>query len=46
MRGVRTLWGAIITDKTTKLKICIARWSTVAKLEQQQNGATCHFFWN
>ena len=30
MWGVRTLWGAIITDKITKLKICIPMWPTVA----------------
>ena len=21
-------------------------WPTVAKLQQQENGAMCHFFWN
>ena len=30
MWGVGTLWGAVITDKTTKLKSCIPMWPTVA----------------
>ena len=45
MWGVGTFWGAAITDKTTKLKIRIPIWPTVAQL-QQQNGTMCHFFWN
>ena len=40
------LWGAVITDKTTKLKSRIPMWPTVACLQQQQNGTICHFFWN
>ena len=46
MWGVRTLWGAIIIDKTTKLKIWILMWPTFAWLQQQQNGTMCYFFWN
>ena len=30
MWGVRAFLGEIITDKTTKLKICITMWPTVA----------------
>ena len=45
MWGVGTLWGAVITDKTTKLKILIPMWPTVATkwdhaqlfLESQKN---------
>ena len=46
MWGVTTLYGALITDKTTKLKICISMWLTVAWLQQQQNGTMRHFFGN
>ena len=46
MWGLRTLWWAIITDETIKLKICIPLWPTVALLQQQKNGIMCHFFWN
>ena len=46
MWGAGTLPGAVITDKTTKMKIHIPMWSTVAQLWQQQNGSMCHFFWN
>ena len=38
------LWGAVITDKTTKIKIRILMWPTVAWLQQQQNWTMCHFF--
>ena len=46
MWGVRTLWETIITDKTTKLKIYMPTWPSVAWLQQHQNGTMCHFFWN
>ena len=29
-KGVETLWGAVITDKTTELEICIPIWPTFA----------------
>ena len=29
-KGVETLWGAVITDKTTELEICIPMWPTFA----------------
>ena len=46
MGRVGTLSGAVITDKTTKLKIRISMWPTNALLQQQQNETICHFFWN
>ena len=36
--GVRTLWGAVIRDKTTKSKIRIPMWSSVAQLQEQKMG--------
>ena len=44
MWGVETFRAAIITDKTTKLKICIPMWVTIAQLQQQQNGTPCVTF--
>ena len=46
MWGVRTLRGAVITNKATKLKFRLPVWPTFALLQQQQNRTMCHFFWN